>query len=167
MESVYQVEFTPYKFPLPIPLLTAHGYWSERHGLLIRLTQENGKTAQGEIAPLPWFGTEDFAMAKNFCQQLNGCITAAEIKKIPDNLPCCQFAFGSAELKLTSPKNRPKKLSYCQLLPTGEKVLDYLRKQKKLKATTVKWKIGVQDFAIEKKLYQQLLNLLLPQTKFV
>ncbi len=160
MTSVYKFKFTPYKFSLPTPLLTAHGYWQEREGLIIQLTQENGETAQGEIAPLPWFGTEDLATAKDFCQQLNGRIITTEINQIPDNLPCCQFAFGSAELEFLSQKFTLKKLNYCQLLPTGQKALDYLRKQQKLKATTIKWKIGVQDFAVEKNLYQQLLGLL-------
>lgn len=165
MAFVYQVEFTPYKFPLPVSLVTAHGHWSERQGLILRLTQENGKTVQGEIAPLPWFRTENLAVAIDFCQQLNGRITAVEIGKIPNNLPCCQFAFGSAELEFNQQNFISKKMSFCQLLPTGEKALDYLRQQKKLKATTIKWKIGIHDFAIEKNLYEQLLNILPPQTK--
>ncbi|QHV00769.1 o-succinylbenzoate synthase [Synechocystis sp. CACIAM 05] len=159
MDKPYHVKFYSYNFPLPNPVVTAHGHWQRRRGLIVELTDQRGNRGRGEIAPLPWFGTEDLASATDFCRSLKGRITPAQIEKIGDRLPCCQFAFGSAEWELESGsviENSPNSLSYCQLLPTGEAALDYLASNPQLGASTLKWKIGVRDFAVERDLYGQL-----------
>ncbi|MBE9197207.1 o-succinylbenzoate synthase [Synechocystis sp. LEGE 06083] len=159
MGKSYQVNFYSYNFSLPNPVVTAHGYWERRQGLIVELTDQRGNRGRGEIAPLPWFGTEDLASATDFCHGLKGQITPDQIREIGDRLPCCQFAFGGAEWELESGsliENFPNSLSYCQLLPTGEAVLDYLASNPQLGTSTVKWKIGVGDFAVERDLYRQL-----------
>ncbi|MEB3227516.1 MAG: o-succinylbenzoate synthase [Synechocystis sp.] len=165
MSNVYLVDYQPYQFPLAFPLTTAHGHWTHREGITINLTDENGNTSQGEIAPLPWFGTENLDQATEFCQQLNGFITPDQIDNIPDRLPCCQFAFGSAAWGFSSPNNSPLDLNYCQLLPTGEAVFDYLDCVPSLPCQTLKWKIGVQNFDIEQQLLLNLWEKLPPQTR--
>lgn len=52
----------PYRRAFARPLLTAHGAWSVREGWLLRL-ELDGKTAFGEIAPIPWLGSESFQVA--------------------------------------------------------------------------------------------------------
>ncbi|MBE9242421.1 o-succinylbenzoate synthase [Synechocystis salina] len=160
MGESYQVNFYSYNFPLPNPVVTAHGHWERRQGLIVELTDQRGNRGRGEIAPLPWFGTEDLASATDFCHGLKGQITPEQIRKIGDRLPCCQFAFGAAELELSSEslvETNPQNINYCQLLPTGKRALDYLNSGKKLTANTVKWKIAVDDFLTEQDLYLQLL----------
>ena len=160
MDELYQVNFYAYNFPLPNPVVTAHGHWQRRRGLIVELTDPRGNRGRGEIAPLPWFGTEDLASATDFCRSLNGQITPGQIKEIGDRLPCCGFAFGSAELELGTEnliETDLKNISYCQLLPTGKRALDYLNSQQKLTTNTVKWKIAVDDFPTERDLYLQLL----------
>ncbi|QUS60475.1 o-succinylbenzoate synthase [Synechocystis sp. PCC 7339] len=160
MGESYQVKFYSYNFPLPNPVVTAHGHWQRRQGLIVELRNQEGKTGRGEIAPLPWFGTEDLASATDFCSSLNGRITPEQIKKIGGRLPCCGFAFGSTELELSSEnliETDPQNINYCQLLPTGKRALDYLNSGQKLTANTVKWKIAVDDFPKERDLYLQLL----------
>ncbi|AIE74869.1 MULTISPECIES: o-succinylbenzoate synthase [unclassified Synechocystis] len=161
MGKSYQVNFYPYNFSLPSPVVTAHGTWRQRQGLIVQLADRQGRVGRGEIAPLPWFGTEDLASATNFCRNLHGQISPEQIGKIGDRLPCCGFAFGSGEWEVNGkglvelPLNP---LSYCQLLPTGKKTLDYLTSGQKLTASTVKWKIAVNDFPTERDLYLQLLD---------
>jgi O-succinylbenzoate synthase len=160
MDKPYHVKFYSYNFPLPKPVVTAHGHWQRRRGLIVELTDQRGNRGRGEIAPLPWFGTEDLASATDFCRSLKGRITPAQIEKIGDRLPCCGFAFGSAELELGAKnliETHLNNLSYCQLLPTGKRGLDYLNSKQKLTTNTVKWKIAVDDFPTERDLYLQLL----------
>lgn len=165
MPSVYHVNVQPYQFPLAFPLTTAHGHWTHRAGIIIQLTNDRGQTHRGEIAPLPWFGTEDLAQAAEFCQRLNGLITPDQIQHIPDRLPCCQFAFGSAAWGFADQTFASQSLSYCQLLPTGEAAFDYLDNAHTLRCQTVKWKIGVQGFEREQQWFLRLLEKLPPQTR--
>jgi len=168
MNTAYHVTFRPYQFPLGFALTTAHGHWTTRTGIILKLINHRGQISQGEIAPLPWFGTEELAQATAFCRQLNGVITSDQIQHIGDRLPCCQFAFGSAEWGFDEQgdqlNNRPV-LNYCQLLPTGKTALDYLKKVHIVPGQTVKWKIGVQSFFTEKTLFLALVDQLPYQTR--
>lgn len=65
MDKPYHVKFYSYNFPLPKPVVTAHGHWQRRRGLIVELTDQRGNRGRGEIAPLPWFGTEDLADRKS------------------------------------------------------------------------------------------------------
>ncbi len=94
--SSYQITLTAAAFPFTPPLVTAHGVWHTRESLILRLTDAQGRCQMGEIAPLPWFGTETLAAARSFCENFQGQISLAAIDAIPDRLPCCQFGFGSA-----------------------------------------------------------------------
>ncbi|BFM39523.1 o-succinylbenzoate synthase [Synechocystis sp. LKSZ1] len=161
----YSVDYFPYHNLLNPPLQTRYGCWSIREGITLRLIDDEGRTGWGEIAPLPWFGTETLALALEFCQALAGQITAQQIEIIPAQLPCCQFAFGSALADLTETAAGPSKypLAYCQLLPTGEAALDVLAQGLLPGVTTFKWKIAVQSFAVESALLLRLLDQLPPQ----
>lgn len=92
----YFVDFRLYSRPFIQPLQTYHGVWKTREGIIIRLTDTTGKIGWGEIAPLPWFGSESLSEAWLFCQGLKGLITVEQVKLIPDSLPSCQFGFESA-----------------------------------------------------------------------
>ena len=96
-----QLAFRPYCRPFQQPLQTAHGLWPQREGLILRLANESGQVSFGEIAPIPWFGTETLAQAHAFCQQWPTRFPAAQILKIPNTLPACQFGF-AAGLRVTS-----------------------------------------------------------------
>jgi o-succinylbenzoate synthase len=92
----YQFEFRPYQRRFARSLTTHHGIWDIREGIILRLTDETGNIGWGEIAPLPWFGTETLAQALEFCHQLPDKIAPQTIFLIPDTLPACQFGFESA-----------------------------------------------------------------------
>ena len=91
-----QWQFRPYHWRFKQALQTSHGVWEVRDGILLRLMDEAGNVGWGEIAPIPWFGSETIAQALEFCRQLPLELAKEHIFSIPDTLPCCQFAFESA-----------------------------------------------------------------------
>jgi len=165
----YQFKFFPYQRKFKIPLETHHGPWSVREGIILQLINEE-HIGWGEIAPLPWFGSETLEQAFNFCQSIGSCFNEELIDEIPDNLPACQFGFESALKNLLV--NKPllpielNQEQYSYLLPTGKKALDYfstLSKENKIlvgdrESLTYKWKIGVQNFTQEISIFEQLVE---------
>ena len=159
---MFNVKFDIYQRRFKQPLRTSHGIWQIREGIIVSLTDEAGKVGKGEIAPLPWFGSETLSQALEFCQHLGENITEEEIITIPDHLPCCQFALESAWLNLKENQldNQDKQLQdldYCYLLPAGEKALTNWENLYHSQAvTTFKWKIGVYPLAQEIQILKEL-----------
>ncbi|HEY9609468.1 MAG TPA: o-succinylbenzoate synthase, partial [Allocoleopsis sp.] len=129
---LYQFDFRLYQRSFKHPLSTSHGKWEVREGIILSLTDETGRVGWGEIAPIPWFGSETIEQALAFCQQLPPKITTIDILGIPDELPACQFGFESAcvwreeewgETSQSKIQNLKSKISYSYLLPTGEVAL--------------------------------------------
>ena len=52
-----------YRLPFLRTVRTAHGPWTAREGLLVRLEDGAGRVGYGEVAPMPEFGTETLAEA--------------------------------------------------------------------------------------------------------
>jgi len=159
----YQFNFHLYRRPFKHPLTTSHGKWDVREGIILRLTDETGQTGRGEIAPIPWFGSETLEQALDFCQQLPSEITETDIFSIPSHLPACQFAFESAweEIGIKIPPHliTPSShhpLTYSYLLPTGKAALHSWQKAWQQGYRTFKWKIGVAQFEEELKIFEQL-----------
>ena len=166
----YQFKFFPYQRKFKIPLETRYGSWSVREGIILKLIKNEQQIGWGEIAPLPWFGSETLEQALDFCQSIGSCFNEELIDEIPDHLPACQFGFESALKNASSQKPilkldlPPHKYSY--LLPTGKKALDYFSKiskddQKLLgdrEILTYKWKIGVESFTQEISIFEQLVE---------
>ncbi|MEM1291603.1 MAG: o-succinylbenzoate synthase [Cyanobacteria bacterium P01_H01_bin.162] len=118
-----QLEFRPYCRPFQLPLQTAHGLWPQRAGLILRLAAESGRVTFGEIAPIPWFGTETLAQASEFCRQWPARFKAEQILTIPNTLPACQFGF-AAGLRVTShePVSSPRGNASVEALESGLKI---------------------------------------------
>src|SRR5579883_2016587 len=93
---VYRFEFHPYRQRFKQSLVTSHGIWENRDGIILRLIDETDRVGWGEIAPISWFGSETLEQALDFCHQLPNKITDETIFSIPDELPACQFGFESA-----------------------------------------------------------------------
>ncbi|MDM9380506.1 o-succinylbenzoate synthase [Chlorogloeopsis sp. ULAP01] len=157
----YKFEFRPYQRKFVRTVVTSHGIWEIREGIILRLTDEFGKVGWGEIAPISWFGCETLEQALNFCQQLSPEITEETIFSIPDDLPACQFGFESA----ISPPPPPVSLSYSGLLPAGEAALEAWQELWQQGYSTFKWKIAVYPKAVELKILASLLQSLPVSTK--
>ena len=166
----YQFSFFPYQRKFKIPLETRYGSWSVREGIILKLIKNEQHIGWGEIAPLPWFGSETLEQALDFCQSIGSRLTKELIDEIPDKLPACQFGFESALKNVSSQKpilnlDLPAH-KYSYLLPTGKKALDHLSKinmnDEKLlgdrENLTYKWKIGVQSFTQEISIFEQLVE---------
>ncbi|MEL6912736.1 MAG: o-succinylbenzoate synthase, partial [Cyanobacteria bacterium J06598_4] len=74
MDYEFKFQFKPYHNYFKQPLRTSHGVWRVREGIIISLTNAKGVTSRGEIAPLPWFGSETLAQATEFCRQVGETI---------------------------------------------------------------------------------------------
>lgn len=165
MSDRLKFKFEPYQHNFKQPLRTSHGIWQLREGIIITLSDKL-RTAQGEIAPLSWFGSETLAEALDFCQQFPENISPEEIATIPENLPCCQFAFQSALENLNSSQSdlNLDNLKYCYLLPAGKAALtSWQAIYQQHHNNTFKWKIGVNSLAEELEILQQLVTML-PKT---
>ena len=166
----YQFKFFPYQRKFKIPLETRYGPWSVREGIILQLIKNEQQIGWGEIAPLPWFGSETLEQALNFCQSIGSYLSQKLIDEIPDNLPACQFGFESALTNLLVNKTllsiELNQEQYSYLLPTGKKALDYfstISKEDQLlvgdrENLTYKWKIGVQSFTQEISIFEQLVE---------
>ena len=154
-------KFEIYQRHFKQPLRTSHGVWQIREGIIITLENSTGISSKGEIAPLPWFGSETLSEALNFCQQLGEEISLEDIAAIPDSLPACQFAFESAWLGLSDRSSQDdfSDLDHCYLLPAGEKALSTWQEiSRHPPATTFKWKIGVYPLEEEIEILKQLVD---------
>jgi O-succinylbenzoate synthase len=144
------IAYRLYQRPFRWPLQTAHGVWDLRQGILLRGSLSDGSDRFGEIAPLPWFGSETLADAQRFCREdLQAvCQSWPHIDAIPDSLPACQFGVSTLAFPLpTSPDPSPAQI--CGLLPTGRAALAHWSSLWHQGHRTLKWKIGVTDRATE------------------
>ncbi|WP_414528480.1 o-succinylbenzoate synthase [Nodularia chucula] len=164
----YPFDFRCYRRRFLQPLVTSHGIWHTREGIIISL----GGCAWGEIAPISWFGSETLEQALDFCRQLPADITEEMIFSIPDNLPACQFGFESALTEMKSWENKqnssplpPAPCPPASLLPSGEAALNQWKKLWKLGYRTFKWKIGVDAISQELKIFDLLTRSLPPAAK--
>jgi o-succinylbenzoate synthase len=128
--------------------------------MIIHLTDEFGVSNPGEIAPIPWFGSESVESAIEYCQQIGDNITVAQIYQIPDPLPACQFGFGSALTAFNSPPAIQTESNISALLPTGTAAIAAWQPLWAKGYATFKWKIGVAPIAEEMAIWAQLMTAL-------
>ncbi|MBE9078126.1 o-succinylbenzoate synthase [Romeria aff. gracilis LEGE 07310] len=156
----YRFEFRPYCRPFRQPLKTHHGLWQQREGIILKLTDDRGRVGFGEVAPLPWFGSETQAQALAFCQDMPPQLATDKAFSILPTLPACQFGLEVAVSNLTRRCRRPELApAHCSaLLPTGEAALSAWAPLWSAGYRTFKWKIGVAPVAIELAWLSQLMR---------
>ena len=144
-------EFRPYRRPFRQPIKTSHGTWHNREGIIIKLRDRQGRTGFGEVAPLPWFGTETQAQAIAFCQRIPARLSTGDDFSILPTLPACQFGFELAHRNLTRDIHCAALAThhYSALLPAGEAALSAWSPLWALGYRTFKWKIGVAPVSVE------------------
>lgn len=168
--AVFQIQYRRYRLNFRTPVRTAHGLWSEREGLLVRLSDEAGCSAIGEVSPIPWFGTETLVEAENVLRDLGPQVTAETLNAIPQNLSCVRNALHNAQHKLPHPtqeldvgrsalniERSPTALPLAALLPAGRPALEKIAPKTELGFRTFKWKVGVHDIADELALLDDIL----------
>ncbi len=159
----YKFTYSVYQRPFRQPLKTSHGVWEIRAGIIIQLTDDFGRSHQGEIAPISWFGSESIEQAILWCQQVGDIITTAQIHQIPNHLPACQFGCGSALTAFKPAPSSPASIpDLSALLPSGAAAIARIPVLFAQGYSTFKWKIGVLPIAEEMAIWQQLI-MALPQ----
>ena len=153
---VYRFAHKTYRLPLATPLRTAHGSWSEREGIIVRLENEAGRVGFGEIAPIPWFGTETLAEAGALCRDLGDQVPDETLDAVPEHLGCIRFALAQAR-SFPEPLDAPTRLPVAALLPAGTDALKILPRKLHAGYLAFKWKVGVDDLEDELGMLDDLL----------
>jgi o-succinylbenzoate synthase len=158
----YTLSFKPYQRRFRKPLQTHHGLWEVREGLLVGLHREDGSVGWGEVAPIPWFGTETVEGAIAYFQHLPQVLSESDIFAIPNTLPCCQFGLGSAWEMLHNPQfvEDLAPVTLSALLPAGNTVCNVWPRLWQKGHRTFKWKIGVLSIDTELEIFRDLTNAL-------
>lgn len=169
----YLFEFKPYRRPLRAPLRTAHGLWAEREGLILRLEDGDGTVGYGEVAPLPWFGTETLAEAAEVCGKFGGTVDGEVLDAVPARFGCVRFALACARSEIVGRDHRipPRELAgsgdpalqqttrlpVTGLLPAGREALAALPAKLEAGYLSFKWKVAVGDVDDELGIFDDLL----------
>ncbi|NEP15945.1 MAG: o-succinylbenzoate synthase [Leptolyngbya sp. SIO4C1] len=155
---VYRFEFRPYRRPFRRALATRYGLWQVREGIILKLTSEQGRCGYGEIAPLPWFGSETLDQALQFCAQLPTQLSEATLFSILPTLPACQFGFETLFSNLARSLHHAElsPAHYSALLPTGEAAHTSWLALWEMGYRTFKWKIGVAAVSDEMRQAEKL-----------
>ena len=139
----YRFSHRLYRLPLRTPLRTAHGPWAEREGILVRLEDEAGQVGFGEIAPIPWFGTETLAEADEVCRKFGDKVTAEVLEQVPAHMGAVRFALAAARSRPAAPLAVPR-VPLTALLPAGAAALAVLPARIEAGFLSFKWKVGVE-----------------------
>jgi O-succinylbenzoate synthase len=151
----YAFQFKTYRLPLRTALRTAHGLWTEREGLIVRLEDEGGRVGFGEIAPIPSFGTETLAEAREICAKFGDKVAAGTLDAAGARSGCVRFALAAARTVWTPASPQPQ-VPLTGLLPAGRAGLESLPARLEAGWLTFKWKVGVGDMDQELGLLDEL-----------
>jgi o-succinylbenzoate synthase len=168
--------FRRYSARFRAPVRTAHGWWTEREGLILKLTDAEGFSGISEAAPLPWFGTESADEAAAAALALGEKVEENAIEPFPSSLGCFRGAWARALAEVQARKrfassgetgvdSRVPYLPVAALLPAGKPALGKIRTLSESGFRSFKWKVGVADAADELGLLDDLLSLLPTGTK--
>jgi O-succinylbenzoate synthase len=153
MEVVsFLLQFRRYRLPLLVPVRTAHGRWTEREGVMVRLEDATGSAGYGEAAVIPWFGTETASEAEAACRELGERVDDARLLGVPARLSCLRNALAAARSEFlgrdeAAAKHKP--LGVAALLPAGRGALADIGPKAEAGFRVFKWKVGVGDLADE------------------
>ncbi len=141
----YRFSFRVWRKEMRVPLRTAHGPWGEREGIFVRLEREDGGVGYGEIAPLPWFGTETLAEAEAVCRALGSAVDDRLLDAVATRFGCVRFALAAARERWNEVGKSDAKvrLPVAALLPAGRAALDALPDRLAAGFLCLKWKVGV------------------------
>lgn len=152
----YLFEFKSYRRPLRAPLRTAHGLWAEREGLILRLEDGDGTVGYGEVAPLPWFGTETLAEAAEVCGKFGGTVDGEVLDAVPARFGCVRFALAQARQSPAKVAGSSR-LPVTGLLPAGREALAALPARLEAGYLSFKWKVAVGAVDDELGIFDDLL----------
>jgi o-succinylbenzoate synthase len=158
------LQYRPYRRRFIQPLRTQHGTWTDRDGIILRLQTPDG-IGYGEIAPIPWFGTETIDQAIAYLNALGDRPSQSQLAATPSTHPATQFALESANpttWAIAAQISEPEPDRLCALLPAGAAAIAAWSSLWEIGHRTFKWKIGVEPIEKELALFDQLRQSLPP-----
>ncbi len=151
-----QFDYRPYRRQFRHSLQSPAGKWKAREGFILRMENDDGLVGFGEVAPIPWFGTETLAAAENFLERAAKGNSPSEV---PAALPCCRFAISCASSVLRQDFLPPDgNRRNAALLPPGRLALRRMSELSGLGFKTYKWKVGVLTFEEERRVFDELMQ---------
>ncbi|MFP6900227.1 MAG: o-succinylbenzoate synthase [Opitutales bacterium] len=151
-------EFRPYRRQFRVPVRTALGEWMLREGFILRLEDDEGVAGFGEVAPIPWLGSETLEAAESFLHEAR---QEGYLGEVPPDLPCCGFAVDCARSVLRQDAAVPRgEAEIAGLLPAGHSALERLANLSAKGFRVFKWKVGVEAFELERKVFASLVHAL-------
>jgi O-succinylbenzoate synthase len=144
----HRLEYRRYRLPFRSPVRTAHGLWCEREGLILRLEDEAGGVGFGEVAPIPWFGTETLPEAEAVLAGLGERVEGGCVERVDERCGCVRFALNCA-LRSDPGAIIARRLPVAALLPAGKPACDAAEEAMEAGFVAFKWKVGVLDDADE------------------
>jgi len=179
----FRFQFRRYRLPFRHSMRTAHGLWSEREGMMVRLEDVSeggsGAVGYGEAAPIPWFGTETVDDDVSAAESLDEWIEGEALEAVPARLGCLRNAIAAARAEIEvmthpdeakrSPSAEPVTavpyLPVAALLPAGRAALLQIEPKAEIGFRVFKWKVGVGDVADELALFDDVCGNLPPGAK--
>lgn len=157
-----RLEFRSYERRFRVPLITAHGRWDKREGLILRLEDDAGNIGYGECAPLTAFGTESLEQASERLRGISSDPDKADVDldALENTMPCLRSAFDMA-LRSLQRLDFPTggRLPAAALLPAGYAAIKELERLLEAGYRHFKWKVG-RDPIKENTVFLQLMRLL-------
>lgn len=147
------------------PVRTAHGAWTSREGVYVRIERPDGTVGLGEAAPIPWFGTETADEADAFCRSLGSRVDAQVLSRVPRNLRALRNALACAVGGVAAAA-RHKSLGMAALLPAGRAALAQARARADAGFRVFKLKVGVGAAPDEMALLDDLIGALPSASRF-
>lgn len=153
-----RLEYRRYQLPFRAAVRTAHGLWREREGVLVRLTDAEGRIGWGEAAPIPWFGTESVDEVVAALAALGEWGSSERLANVPAAFGCVRHALSSAQRDwgATGMAGGVSAIGVASLLPAGKAALELVPPRAEAGFRVFKWKVGVEDVADELALLDDL-----------
>jgi len=154
----FRFVYRRYARPFRHPVRTAHGEWTMREGIYIRLERPDGSFGYGEAAPVPGFGTETVEGVEAECQRLGERVSADQLAALPRNLGALRSAVAAARAPAAPMGERS--LGVAALLPAGRAALGDAPAKAEAGFRVFKWKVGVGAADDEMGMLDDLLGVL-------
>ncbi len=135
---------------------------NKRTGLIIQLTTEDGKTSQGEIAPLAGWSSETLSEAEQQLREKKSALVQTDwflenySDHLKDYLPSCHFGLESALLQLLDPLPRGSVEISALFMGSYEEILKQATLREKEGFRVAKLKISSLELRDAKKLIRLL-----------
>lgn len=161
-----RLQYRRYRLPFRVAVRTAHGWWRDREGLIVRIEEAGGAVGYGEAAPIPHFGTETVEEAEAALRLLGEWTNAEAIAAVPARLGCLRHALAAAGAgKDHGTAATRAHLGVAALLSAGRDALAQIAPRAESGFRTFKWKVGVGDIADELALLDDVCGALPPGAK--